>query len=159
MLAYKEGELGKDEVSQDVIDTAEDMSKEEIKKFATGPVEESTVSESELRQIVREELKEAGLRHGRGFRGKSEEKERERLKRLEGAVENAGYNAIFAGNHPEGPRLIVRSGRDEVHITYSNTANNWYVKDPQQIHDTESFNGKRDEYVVRNLDDIFENWF
>lgn len=58
VLAYKEGEVDEDEVSQDVIDTAKDMSKEEIKKFATGPVEE-TVTETRIREIVREELRES----------------------------------------------------------------------------------------------------
>ena len=53
VLAYKEGEIGEDEVSQDVIDTAEDMSKDEIEKFATEPVEE------EFRRVVREKIREA----------------------------------------------------------------------------------------------------
>ena len=64
VLAYKKGDVSKDEVSQDVIDTAEDMSTEEIKKFANEPVQE--VTETELRKIVRDVLQQesvVGARH------------------------------------------------------------------------------------------------
>lgn len=52
VLAYKEGEIGEDEVSQEVIDTAKEMSKSEIEKFAKEPVEEA------FRQVVRKVIRE-----------------------------------------------------------------------------------------------------
>lgn len=58
VLAYKKGDVEKDEVSQDVIDTAKDMSKKEIEKFATEPVQE--ITETEIRKIVREEMRSYG---------------------------------------------------------------------------------------------------
>lgn len=155
VLAYKEGEVDEDEVSQDVIDTAEDMSKEEIKKFATEPVEE-TVTEAQVRKIVRQELVEAGLRRGRGFRGKSEEKERERLSRLQNKSEEMGYETYF---DPQEPSLTVMDdNRNELEATYSNTANSWYVKGRGTggSFRGESFNGKRDKYVLRNYEDLFD---
>jgi hypothetical protein len=62
VLAYKEGEVDEDEVSQDVIDTAEDMDKEEIKKFATEPVEEAF--RRVVRNMIREEVSDEDARYG-----------------------------------------------------------------------------------------------
>lgn len=122
VLAYKEGEVGKDEVSQDVIDTAEDMSTEEIEDFATGPVEE-TVSESKLREIVRQELREAGLRHGRGFRGKGEDKELERLERLRDKTEEAGYDTFLDTDEPR--LMVMDDSRNELEVTTPRTHGAW----------------------------------
>jgi len=56
-LAVKKGEVDKSEVSDDVVDAAEGMSKEELEKYAEEPVEE------QFRQVVRNMIREE-LRYG-----------------------------------------------------------------------------------------------
>lgn len=50
-LGVKEGDIDEDEVSQDVVDAAESMSKEELKKYAEEPVEEQM-----LRRVIRNQI-------------------------------------------------------------------------------------------------------
>lgn len=48
-LGVKEGDIDEDKVSQDVVDAAESMSKEELKKYVEEPVEE-------LRRVIRNQI-------------------------------------------------------------------------------------------------------
>lgn len=57
-LGVKEGEIGEDEVSQDVVDAAESMDKEELEKYAKGEVQELR---EVIRSIVQEEITEVPL--------------------------------------------------------------------------------------------------
>jgi len=52
-LGVKEGEIDKSEVSQDVVDAADSMSKEELEKYAKGEVQEA-----KLREVVRSVIRE-----------------------------------------------------------------------------------------------------
>lgn len=54
-LGVKKGEIDKSEVTKDVVDAAQSMSKKDLEKFAKEPVEENKRLKI-IRRLVREEL-------------------------------------------------------------------------------------------------------